>query len=90
MKTIAIEWNEFWRSHRILLDGWKESCAHEADGIYVPLAKVQRLWRALEYYADTENYTACQRVDRGDGTHDYDVPVLCDGGNTARKALEGE
>lgn len=46
--------------------------------------KTERLQKALAFYADPSNYTDPP------GDEDADYPVILDGGETARLALEGK
>ena len=59
--------------------------------LMVDLAAAQErervLREALEFYQHVENYKATAPVARGDGSYDYDIPVLIDNGEIARKAL---
>jgi len=50
--------------------------------------RIKVLEDALKFYQHVENYKSTAPVARGDGSYDYDVPVLIDNGEIARAALE--
>jgi len=50
--------------------------------------RIKVLEDALKFYQYVENYKSTTPVARGDGSYDYDVPVLIDNGEIARAALE--
>jgi len=49
--------------------------------------RIKVLEDALKFYQYVENYKSTTPVARGDGSYDYDVPVLIDNGEIARAAI---
>jgi hypothetical protein len=49
--------------------------------------RIKVLEDALKFYQYAENYKSTAPVARGDGSYDYDVPVLIDNGEIARAAI---
>jgi len=50
--------------------------------------RIKVLEDALNFYQYVENYKSTTPIARGDGSYDYDVPVLIDNGEIARATLE--
>jgi hypothetical protein len=67
---------------------WHKVEDQRSEEIIKQSERIKVLEDALKFYQYVENYKSTAPVARGDGSYDYDVPVLIDNGEIARKALE--
>ncbi|MBE3087571.1 MAG: hypothetical protein IMZ71_00360 [Chloroflexi bacterium] len=76
------------QSHARVIESWKKEELGWGKERSILLARLAKMQEALGFYANDDNYKAPQW---GEDTLVSDIPVIGDGGNTARTALaEGD